>query len=114
DVAEDLDSKLTQESLGQGPYRHACSSFTSAGTFQDIARIAEIVLDSARQIRKAGPGPGDRFLLVFTAVDVLDRQRFCPILPVFVSDENGDGRPDGFRMPNAGNNFDAICFDLHA
>jgi len=61
----------------------------------------------------AGPRARERFPLVFGAVDVFHRQRFSPVLPIFVANDDRDRRADGLRMPDARNNFDLIGFDLH-
>src|SRR5664279_5063133 len=62
----------------------------------------------------SGAGPVDRFILAFFGVLGFNGKRSHPVLPVFVFDEYGDGSADGLRVPNAGDDVNAIGFNLHA
>jgi hypothetical protein len=57
---------------------------------------------------------GNWLLLVFRAVHIFHGQRFRPVLPVPIANDDGDRRSDGMRMPHTGHNLGAILFDLHA
>ena len=91
-----------QKRLGQRADRHARRRFARAGALQDVARVVKIVLDGAGQIGVAGTRTGDRFALVLGAVDVFHGQRFGPVLPVLVADQDRDRRADGVGVPHAG------------
>ena len=66
--------------------------------------------------RSAWPGRGrvTGFLVVLGAVDVFDGQRFGPVLPVLVLDQDGDGRTDGVRVSDAADDVGVIGLDFHA
>ena len=114
DVAEHADAKLRQKCFGERAHRDPGRGFARAGAFQDVAGVVEIVFDGARQVGMTGPRTRHRLLLVFRAIDVFHRKRFGPVFPIFVLDNDRDGRADGLRVADARNNFDLICFDLHA
>ena len=112
-MAEDADAELIEKCFGQRSNRHAGRSFTSAGAFQDVAGVVKIVFETAGQVGMAGSRTREWFPLVFCAVDVFHWQRFSPVFPILVADDDRDRRADGLRMPDARNNFDLIGFDLH-
>ncbi len=62
----------------------------------------------------AGAWTNDR--LVFGGVGVFrfDGQDGLPVFPIFIFDDERDGRADGLGMTDAGNNARLICFDFHA
>jgi len=62
----------------------------------------------------AGARTRDRFLVILGAIDVFNRQRFGPVLPILVLDQDGDGRPDGVRVPDSADDVGLICLDFHA
>ena len=66
--------------------------------------------------RSAWPGRGrvTGLRLVLGAVDILHRKRFGPVFPIVIADDDGDGRADGLRVADAGDNFGAVGLDLHA
>src|SRR5205814_441885 len=43
----------------------------------------------------------------------LDRQRFLPVLPIFVFQQDSDGRADGLAMTHTGEEVRAVALDLH-
>src|SRR3954464_10841646 len=43
-----------------------------------------------------------------------DGQRLFPILPVFILEEEGDGRSDGLTVADPGEDVGRILLDLHA
>ncbi len=114
DVAEHPDSELPEQRLGQSADRHSRRGLPGAGAFEDVTGIVKIVLDGAGQVGMSRPGTGDRPPFIRSAVGVLHRESFSPVLPVLIPDENGDGGADGPRIPHTGHNFRAIGFDLHA
>ena len=103
-----------QKCFGERAHGNARRGFPSAGPLQHVARLGKVVLDRACQVRVAGPRTGDRFALVLATRYVFDGQGFGPVLPVLVTNNDRDRRADGFRMPHARDNFDPICFNLHA
>ena len=103
-----------EQCFGQRADGHARRGLARAGAFQNVAGVVEIVLDGAGQVGVAGTRARDRLVLVLGAVDILHRQRFGPVLPVLVADDDGDGRADGLGVAHAGDNFGAVGFDLHA
>src|SRR5581483_9526915 len=93
---------------------HARRGLSCAGPLQDVSRIPEIVFDCSREVGVAGPRPRDGLLFVFGAVDVLDRQGLCPVLPVAVADEDSDWRPDGPGVAHSGHDLRLVRLNLHA
>ena len=61
-----------------------------------------------------GAGTRDRLLVVLSTVDVLDRQRLGPVLPVLVLDQDGDGRTNRVGVADAADDMGVIRLDLHA
>jgi hypothetical protein len=104
-VAQHLDAEFAQQRLGHGAHRHPRRRFAGAGALQNVARVVEIVLDGARQIGVARPRTRHRLALVLAALDVFHRQRFGPVLPVLVADQNGHRRADGVGMAHAGHDL---------
>ena len=104
-----------EQRLGQRADGHARGGFAGAGALQNVAGVVEIVLDGAGEVGVAGPRAGDGLAACPSrAVGIFDGQRFGPVLPVLVADEDGDGRADGVRVAHAGHNFGAVGLDLHA
>ncbi len=58
-----------------------------------------------------GPRTSNRFFLPAVA---LDRQYLRPIFPILVFNDDRNGRPNGFRVPNAADDVRAIGLDFHA
>ena len=113
-MAQHADAEFAQKRLRQRAHRDARRRLARAGALQNIARVVKIVLDRAGQIGVPGPGPRDRLLLVLGALDVLHRQRFGPVLPILVFEQDRDRRADGLRMPHAADDVRAVGLDLHA
>src|SRR5262245_10790812 len=112
-MAQHPDAELPEQRLGDRPHRHPRRRLTCTGPFEHIAGVPEIVLDGARQIGMPGTRTRHRFAFFLTPVNILDRQRFGPVLPVLVPDEDRDRRSDGFRMPDPRDDFDAVRLNLH-
>ena len=51
---------------------------------------------------------------VLGAVDIFHRKRFGPVFPVVITEDDGDGRSDGLRVADAGDDLHLILFDFHA
>ncbi len=102
DMAQDFDTEVTEKLLDDGADGDARGGFTGAGTFEDIAGIGQVVFDGAGEVGVAGPGARDG--LVLRGIAGFDRQRFSPVLPVGVFDNQGDGRADRAAVPDAGYN----------
>src|SRR6266446_6636498 len=104
----------TSSQIAERSGRYARSSFPGAGALQNIAGVVKVVFQRSGQIGVAWARTGDRFLLVLGAVGVFDGQRFGPVLPILVLEQDGDGRADGARVPHAGDDLRAVGLDLHA
>src|SRR6185437_1451365 len=52
--------------------------------------------------------------LVLFRIASPDRQRFFPISPVFVLQQNGNRRANGFAMTHTGDDMGFVSLDLHA
>ncbi len=100
--------------FGQRAHGDARRGFARAGAFQNVAGVVKLYLIAPARSAWPGRGRVTGLRLVFRAVDIFHRQRFGPVLPIFVVDDDGDGRADGLRVADAGDNFDAVRFDLHA
>ena len=114
DMAEHVDAEFRQQGFGDRADGHPRGGLAGAGAFQNVPRVVKIVLDGAGEVGMSGPRPGDRLTLVLAAVEVFHRQSLGPVLPVFVADEDGDGRADGAGVADSGDDFGAVGFDLHA
>ena len=60
-----------------------------------------------------GPGTGHRAALVLASLDVLHRQRFGPVAPVRIANQNRHRGADRLRVAYTGDNLGAIRLDLH-
>src|SRR2546425_23082 len=110
----DFSAEFTQQRLRQRSHSHPRRGFSGARPLQNIARVVKIIFDRSRQISMSGTRPGERFLLIFRALRVFHRQSLGPISPIFVANDDSDGRPDGFRMSHSSDDFDAIGLNFHA
>ena len=113
DMAQHLDAKLPQQEFRESARGNPRRGFTGAGTLEDVASLRVVVLDAARKVRVSRPGPVDRFGMFARIVEVLDRQRSGPVVPVPIPEEDGDGRADGLAVPDAGHDMHPVGLDLH-
>src|SRR5687767_12408238 len=60
----------------------------------------------------AGSRPGNRFSR--SRITTLHREVFSPIFPIGIADDNGDWRADRLRVPDTGDHFRRVGFDLHS
>src|SRR5207249_12281337 len=90
------------------------SRFAGARALEDVARVVEVVFDDAGEVGVSGSRTSDRFFLVLGAVGVFNGQRFGPVLPVLVLEQDRDRRSDGVGVTDAGNDLGAVGLDFHA
>src|SRR4030095_12822531 len=108
---------MGQQLTGNGADSHPRSGFPCAGSLQDVSNVVVTVLDDTCQIGMAWPGP--RHDRTFRAARIrrlfgLDMHGPLPVLPVFVGDYEGDGRPRRQAMADTTKRLRAIGFDRHA
>ena len=113
-VAEHGDAEFRQIRFRQRAHSDSRGRLTRAGPFQNIPCVLKIVLNGACEIGMAGAGTRDRLAAALGVLDIFDGQRFGPVLPVFVLDQDGDGRTDGLRVPDSADNVGLICLNFHA
>src|SRR6185295_13221356 len=100
DVAQDPDSELGEEIVGEGAGGDAGGGFAGAAALGDVAGVVGAELHGAGEVGVAGPGPGDRVELL----GVLDP----------VHDLEGQDGAEGVALADAGDDLGLILFQLHA
>jgi hypothetical protein len=111
-VAEDFDAKFAKKEFGDGSDGDAGGGFAGGGALEDVAGLEEVVLQSSGEIGVAGAWRGDA--LVLGGISLADGERFLPVFPVAIFEQDGDGRADSQSMANAGENVGGVALDLHA
>ena len=109
DVAEDVDPDLAEEELGQGARSHPGGRLPRRGPLEDVAGIAESVLEHAGQIGMARPGLGEHL----GGESGVGRHLLLPLRPFGVGDLDGDRRSEGSPVSDAGHQGDLVRLESH-
>src|SRR2546429_3087048 len=112
-VRTDFDAELFQQDLADraaGDPRHR---FARARPLQDVARVAAIVFERAREVGVARTGAGHLTSPLRTGRVGFRRHDVLPMLPVAVPYEHGDGRAQRLARAHAGEPFDLVGLNLH-
>src|SRR3989442_7425904 len=91
DVAPDVDSELAEQLPTDRPARHAGYGFPGAGTLEDVARIAAVVLEGSGKIRVSGPRPGNLPAPFAFRIVGFRRHDVLPMFPIAIPDQHRDG-----------------------
>src|SRR6266699_2178686 len=113
-MAADLNAELPQQDLADGPAGDPRDGLAGAGTLQDVAGVAAVVLERPGQIGVARARPGDLAAPLAPGGVRLGSHDVLPVLPVAIPDEDGDGGAERLAGAHAGEPFDAVGLDLHA
>lgn len=113
-VACDFDPEFLQKEFGQSACRHSSRGLASAGALENIARVAKIVFQAASQVGVSGARRRKRLVLGSRVGAILNRQRFFPIFPIAILDQDRDGRAHGLAVANPGKELRRVRLDFHA
>ena len=111
DVAQDFDSQFTQQQLGNRSRGDAGRRFARRRSLQDVSRLAEVVLQRARQISMTGTGR--RNPLMLGGISFFNRQGLRPVLPVLVGQQDGNRRADGLAMAYTAQDVRRVALNAH-
>ena len=116
EVRSDPDANCAEQHAANRPGGDARRSFARGRTLKDIARITPVVLEDPREIGVSGTHPRDMPLAQPVLVGLAGGwiHDIRPVLPIAVAHQHGDRRSQSFARANAGEELDAIGFDLHA
>src|SRR2546430_11579671 len=113
-VTPDFDAELFQQDLADGAAGDPRDRFARARPLQDVARVAAIVFERAREVGVAGTGAGHLTSPLRPGRVGFRRHDVLPMLPVAVPDEHGDGRAQRLAGAPAGEPFDLVGLHLYA
>src|SRR5689334_18063164 len=112
DVAQDRDSDLAEQALGDAGHGHARRRLSRARSFEHVADVAVTVFHRSREVGMAWARSGD-FLLRHAYLGRGDAHRRLPVLPVAVGDRERDRGAERQSPANAGDDVNLVALDLH-
>ncbi|KXW71501.1 hypothetical protein MPHL43072_15880 [Mycolicibacterium phlei DSM 43072] len=118
DVRDHLDAeRLLEEVAGDGAGGDAGRGLAGAGALQHRAGVVEAVLEHARVVGVAGPGPGQRRVAgafgQLSGVDGVRRHHRLPLGPLGVADLDRDRPAQCDAVAHPGQHRDQVLFELH-
>src|SRR5215213_6490105 len=109
-----LDAEHCQQLFRERATCNTRRRFASGSTFQDVAQIAYVILQTASQIGVTGARPFQSPRLLRFDFARLGGHNVCPVGPVFIFNQQGERRAERETVPDAGQYLGVIALDLHA
>ena len=113
DVTSDLTFEMFQKLLCHRTGGDPGRGFASTGSFQNVSKVVDSVLQCSREVRVAGTwvhelraGARRRLLI--------RRQLVLPVLPVFIVDEKTNGAARRLTTAKTTEDFHSVLLDLHS
>src|SRR6185369_4501294 len=94
--------------------RDTRGGFSRRRPFEDVAQIANVILQAARKICMAGTRAFQTARLFGRNFARLRRHDVSPVGPIFVFDQECERRAEGETMSDAAQYLSVIALDLHA
>src|SRR5581483_10008585 len=107
-----LDAERPEQALRERADRDPHRRLAGARTLEDVAHVAPVVLEGARQI--GVPGARARHDVLRVAVGGERRHLAGPVPPVAVLDDERDRRTEGLAEADPGSELHLVALDLHA
>ena len=113
DAAPDVDAEGGEEHAGEGAGGDAGGGLAGGGALQDVAQVAPLVLDPAREVGVPRPRRLQAPRLHEVGIDLPRAHDLLPAHVVAVLDPEDEGRAEGLAAAHAAAHLGGVLLDLH-